>query len=150
MKVALALVVLVLAAVPAAAAPEDVAYEIFPNVMSPFCPGVTLQDCPSDAADDLRAQITEWARAGWSRDQIMAELESEYGPGISALPPADERGIWAWVAPIAALIAGAAAAWRLTNRWSRGQDASDPKSSVISAEDRARLEMELQTLREQT
>jgi len=44
---------LILLAAPAAAAPEDVANDISNEIMSPFCDGVTLHDCPSQEALDL-------------------------------------------------------------------------------------------------
>ena len=44
------LVVLALAGPVSAQSPEDLANDISQKVMSPFCPGVTLHDCPSQSA----------------------------------------------------------------------------------------------------
>ena len=48
----------------ALATPEDVANEISEKIMSPYCPGVTLHDCASGAAVDLRSDIAGWAEDG--------------------------------------------------------------------------------------
>ena len=54
MKLALALL-LALLATPALGAgdPEGWAYDVSAELMSPFCPGRTLSDCPSQAAKSL-------------------------------------------------------------------------------------------------
>jgi cytochrome c-type biogenesis protein CcmH/NrfF len=133
------------------AAPEDVATSIAQQVMSPFCPGVTLHDCSSAQADELRAQITEWARAGWSRDRIMDRLVAEYGDDVRALPQAEGRGLFAWLLPLLAVGAGGTLAWILIRRWSGGRADSvgpiAPESSPISPTDRGRLDKELDALR---
>lgn len=138
------ILVLILAA-PAFAAPEDVANDISRNVMSPFCPGVTLHDCPSDSAVQLRERIVAWADRGFTEDQIMARLESEYGSAIRAVPDAGGEGILAWILPAAAGLAGAAMAWRYARRWAtRPEVPKGYNENVhISDEDRRRLDAEL-------
>ena len=77
---------LMLLAAPAAAAPEDVANDISNEIMSPYCDGVTLHDCPSQEALDLRDRIEAWVSQGQSRTQIMRHLEREFGAGIRGAP----------------------------------------------------------------
>lgn len=140
---------LTLSAGPVRAAPEDVANDIAQRITSPFCPGVTLHDCPSSAAAELRNQISAWAEAGWGQGRIMARLESEYGPEIRAVPPASGTGLVAWVLPLVALVAGAAIAVVLARRWSQGArrppdgGAAEPNSLSLSLADRRRLDDEL-------
>lgn len=133
-------------AAPALAAPEDLANEIADEVMSPFCDGVTLHDCPSQAALDLRDQIETWAQEGWSKDRIVAELESRYGSGIHATPQ-ESRGVGAWALPVGALLLGIAAAGFLGVKWTRAR--SHDETPVVDAADRARVERELAALREE-
>ncbi|MBA2274148.1 MAG: cytochrome c-type biogenesis protein CcmH [Actinobacteria bacterium] len=133
----------------ALAAPEDVANDIAGRVTSPFCPGVTLHDCPSQAAADLRTRISAWAEAGWGRNRIMATLESEYGPQIRAVPPASGTGLVAWVLPVVVLAAGAGLALTLIRHWSaatrraRTGEAPEPDSLSLSLSERRRLDDEL-------
>ncbi len=131
---------------PALAAPQDVANDIAGQIMSPFCDGVTLHDCPSQAALDLRARIADWAAAGWTRARIMERLEDEYGPSIRATPPTEGGGIVAWLLPAFALACGAATATFLARRWTRRR--AEVPSTQISAEERERVELELRTFRE--
>ena len=134
------------AATPALAAPQDVANDIADEVMSPFCEGVTLHDCPSQAAADLRTQIEEWARQGLTKAEIMEELEDRYGAGIHATPQ-DSEGLGAWVLPAIALLAGLAGVFFLALRWTRRSTEAVPP---VADADHARVERELAALREET
>ena len=142
----LATALLFVIAAPAVAAPEDTANQISQEVMSPFCDGVTLHDCPSQAALDLREQIQTWAEDGWSKGRIMAELEDRFGPGIHATPQ-DSEGIGAWALPVGAFIVGLVLLALLATRWTRRRRDDDTPS--IDAADHARVERELAALREE-
>ena len=145
MRVVIALAALLLVtAAPVLAAPEDVANEISAEIMSPFCDGVTLHDCPSQAALDLRDQIREWSADGWSKARIMAELEERYGPGIHATPQ-DTEGVGAWALPAGALVLGIALLAWLAPRWTRRSEREE--TAPIDADEHARIERELATLR---
>jgi cytochrome c-type biogenesis protein CcmH/NrfF len=129
------------------AEPEDVANRISSEVMSPYCPGVTLHDCPSDAAVQLRDRILGWAAAGWSEDRILDRLEAEYGASIRSTPPASGVGLGAWIAPVAAVALGLAGAWFVARRWSRRRE--PPAGADPSVAQRTRLDAELAQVREE-
>lgn len=128
--------------------PQEVANRVAHEVMSPFCPGVTLHDCPSATADELRAEIVTWARAGATEAEIVARLSREYGEGtIRATPPSGGPWVIAWVVPAAAVACGALVAWWAARRWSASRHDAETPAVVASPEDRARLESDLIALR---
>lgn len=140
---------LLLVASPAAAGgAEDLANRISAEVMSPYCPGVTLHDCPSDAAVQLRDRILGWARDGWSRERILDRLEAEYGASIRSTPPASGAGLGAWVTPAVAVGAGLIAAAAAARRWSRRRSVEEDPGEPTPAQ-RSRLDAELARMREQ-
>jgi cytochrome c-type biogenesis protein CcmH len=144
--------VLALAGAAAAATPAEVAADVSAQVMSPFCPGLTLHDCPSEAATDLRVRIERWARRGRSEGEILARLRAEYGPSILGAPEPRGAGLVAWLLPVAGVVAGAAAVAVLARRWSSppvGPLETDEGRRQPSPEERARLDAELAALREQ-
>jgi cytochrome c-type biogenesis protein CcmH/NrfF len=130
-----AVAIALLCASPAQAGPEDVAARISNEVMSPFCDGVTLHDCPSAEADELRRRIAAWARAGMPEDAILARLTREYD--IERAAPDDPA---AWLLPVLAGVGGVAAVTALAIRWTRR---TPVKPAEPSPEDRARIEAEL-------
>lgn len=143
--------ILILGAGPAAASPDDVANRVASNVMSPYCPGLTLHDCPSDASLELRERIGRWAEAGWTYERIVAELEAEYGEeALRATPPARGLGLVAWALPALALLAGGAIAVSLARRWwgdRAAREGAGAPTPVATAEERARLDAELDRMR---
>jgi cytochrome c-type biogenesis protein CcmH len=72
------------------------------TVMSPFCPGRTLTDCPSPDAAALREEIRQQLAAGVSEEAIRLELERRFGTAVVAVP----RSVWAWIIPLSILGAG--------------------------------------------
>jgi len=155
-RVALAaLVVVTLVAQPAVArSPEDLANEISSKVMSPYCPGVTLHDCPSEKALDLRDDIEVYARRGMSESAIMDRLETDFGPSIRAEPSSEGAGILAWILPSLAVLAGAGVAWVLVQHWldRRDEDGDQEPQQIVSSSpgERERLDNELRRLRQQS
>jgi cytochrome c-type biogenesis protein CcmH/NrfF len=134
-RVVVAAVIGLLVAAPAHAGPEDVASRISSEVMSPFCDGVTLHDCPSAEADELRREIATWARAGMSEQAILDRLEREYGV-VRGTP---DNAV-AWILPGLAALGGAVGVLLLARRWAK----RGPRAPArVSAEDRRRIDAEL-------
>jgi len=153
-RVTLMTLVLVVLATPAAAqSPEDLANDISHKVMSPFCPGVTLHDCPSQSALDMRDRIEGYAREGMSEAAIMERLENEYGAAIRAEPSSEGAGIVAWILPALAALAGGALALMLVRRWTARRPPQlvdgkgEPALVDTSPAERQRLDAELGRLR---
>lgn len=124
-----------------AASPQDVASDVADEIMSPFCPGVTLHDCPSGEADDLRREIVTMAERGMSKEEIIAALEAEYGP-LAATPESPFARLLPW----AAALVGVIAAGLLASRFAARQR-SRPAPPVLSPAQRARVDEELQRFR---
>jgi cytochrome c-type biogenesis protein CcmH/NrfF len=83
------------------------AHRLETALMSPFCPGLLLADCPSPNAARLRAQIESRFRAGESESAITRDLAARYGATILGSPPADGFGVVLWVTlPLMAAISG--------------------------------------------
>ena len=92
----------------AVAEPEGWAYDLSGELMSPFCPGRTLSECPSPQADSLRMWLIVQEAAGRSRAEVEAELYERYGDAILAAPRAEGFGIAAYLIPVVAFMAGGA------------------------------------------
>lgn len=75
------------------------AAELSAALMSPFCPGLLLTNCPSANAQALRREIEERFAQGESRDAIEEDLVSRYGEAIRGAPRARGLGMVAWVLP---------------------------------------------------
>jgi cytochrome c-type biogenesis protein CcmH len=138
--------VILLAPTNALASPQDQANDLSGEIMSPFCPGVTLHECPSAEAIQLRDRIAGWFAAGQSRSEIMQRLEDEYGAGIRAAPGLGGSGLAAWLLPVIALLIGLGVAAVLLRRWTRAPQAT-VAGAVVAPLERERVDAELAGLR---
>ena len=123
------------------------AFALSHEIMSPYCPGMTLANCPSEAAAQLRTEIAGRFRAGESRAAIVDGLVGRFGDTIRGTPRPRGVALFLWVVPG---LVGAAIVWALIRSAS-----SRPGAWTTDAEDRStaaepalvsRLDAELEEL----
>jgi len=69
------------------------------NTASPFCPGKTLDSCPSPKAAEWRQDINEWVAEGVPEAEIRNRLQDRV-PGFDlTIPPVK----WGWIIPMLAV-----------------------------------------------
>lgn len=122
--------------------PEEVAA----RTMSPFCPGLTLAECPSSQSAQLRDRIAEMVDDGWTNRQIDAWLLDSYGEAAMARP----RGPLAFVVPISIVLAGGIVVTLMILRWGRTRDGIVDPETAITSRERERLNLELKAFSEGT
>jgi cytochrome c-type biogenesis protein CcmH/NrfF len=111
--------------------PEGWAYKMAAELLSPFCPGRTLAECPSPNAESLRLWIITQEAAGRSRADVEEELYARYGDDIRSAPRAEGFGLTAYVLPILAFVAGGGfLAWFLKRQ--TGGHADDPPPPAVA------------------
>jgi cytochrome c-type biogenesis protein CcmH/NrfF len=103
------------------------AYDLANDLMSPFCPGRSLADCPSPDAASLRMWILVQAAAGRTRDDVEQELYARYGEVIRAAPKAEGWGLAAYWIPAGVFAGGGAlVAWFLHRSTQRARTEEPP------------------------
>jgi cytochrome c-type biogenesis protein CcmH/NrfF len=103
---ALLALALVAATASPAAAEQGWGYELANELMSPYCPGRALAECPSPQAGELRQWILDQESAGVPRAQVEAQLFQRWGDQLRQAPRATGVGLVAYLIPIFVLIAG--------------------------------------------
>ena len=112
------------------------------ELMSPFCPGRTLADCPSPDAARLRRQIEARLEAGETAERIVAGFADQYGEALLAAPPPRGWGMVAWAVPgLAVFVAGV-----LVVVWLRRHRTTSASPSAPTAPADPRLAAELDRL----
>lgn len=110
----------------AAEEPEGWAYEMANELMSPFCPGRTLADCPSQQAKSLAMWIVVQESAGRTREDVQEELFARYGEIMRPAPKVEGIGISAYAIPAAVFLGGGALVAVFLARQGREKDAAAP------------------------
>ena len=62
------------------------AYELADEIMSPYCPGRALSECPSGNADAMRRWIIEQEQAGVDRAEVEEALYARFGDQLLQAP----------------------------------------------------------------
>jgi len=125
---------------------ETLAQQVFAHVMSPYCPGLLLADCPSPDAFALRAEVRARLRAGEAPDDIEDSLYNKFGDGIRSVPRADGSGLVLWVAPVIVFaVSLVGLAWYLSRRGT-GTAATPNHRLATDPALEERLNMELEDL----
>jgi len=83
-------------------------YNLANELMSPYCPGRALPDCPSPQAAELRQWIVMQEKQGRSHDEVLAQLLTKFGEGLLQKPRATGFGLTAYLMPIVGVAAGGA------------------------------------------
>jgi len=73
---------------------EKRAQNLTRTVMSPFCPGRTLDSCPSPKAAEWRADIRKWVAEGVSNDEIRNRLYGRVPKEDLTGGPNTGVGVW--------------------------------------------------------
>ena len=72
------------------------------QLMSPFCPGRTLEDCPSPNAAAWREEIRTWIQADVAEDEIVSRLQARTSMELASVPSSP----LGWLVPGAILLGG--------------------------------------------
>jgi cytochrome c-type biogenesis protein CcmH len=143
----LALLALATASAALGAQPRASFNDIEDEVMCDTC-NVPLNIAESDRADQERVAIRRLIARGLTKQQILAELERTYGPGILAKPQDTGFSLAVWWVPVAvvaglvALLAMLLPRWRRRGR-ERGEDRARARAPTLSAADERRLDEDL-------
>jgi len=115
---------------PRAQAAEGWAYELANELMSPYCPGRSVADCPSPQAQTLRMWLIVQEAAGRPRAEVEAELVARYGESVLGAPRAKGFGLTAYLIPVAVVAAGAALLTWFLRRQTRTAPAPKPATPI--------------------
>lgn len=120
---------------------------IYQQVFSPFCPGRSLNDCPSSKAGELKDEMRAELEAGKSPEVILNEVFQKYGDQYRAVPQFSGVGVLVWLVPIGFVAIGLAVAVGVSISRKKTASALVPSSKpALSADQERRIQEELSKL----
>jgi cytochrome c-type biogenesis protein CcmH len=123
---------LVIAARPQEPTPDERIDRITAELRCPVCQGLSVRDSTSETARQMRQLVADRVREGRTDEEIQAEFRAAYGDWVLLSPPVASWSGLVWLAPLAALGAGAVlASGRL--RAAGPPPAADPPSTQVAA-----------------
>lgn len=120
-------------ATPAATAPqnaadadlEDRTTAVASTLRCPVCQGESIQDSPSQLAQDMRALVREQLRAGKTPEEVRAYFVGRYGEWILLEPKMTGLNVLLYVFPVALVLGGLALVVILVRKWSASASSAD-------------------------
>ncbi len=85
----------------------------------PVCQGVSIQDSPSQLAQEMRGVVKDQLRSGRTPDQVKAYFVSKYGEWILLEPKATGMNVLVYALPVFLVLGGIAAIVLVVRRWTR-------------------------------
>jgi cytochrome c-type biogenesis protein CcmH len=94
--------------------------EVASKLRCVVCQGLSLQDSPSDLAQEMRAVIRTRLESGETPDQVLDYFESGYGEWILMEPKAQGFNLAVYLLPILAVVGGGVFLVIAGRRWLKG------------------------------
>lgn len=94
----------------------------------PVCQGESIQDSPSQLAQQMRAVVRDRLRAGESPEQIKAYFVGRYGEWILLEPKMTGLNILLYVLPVVLVLGGLAFVVMLVRKWTKPEQPENPIS----------------------
>jgi cytochrome c-type biogenesis protein CcmH len=82
----------------------------------PVCQGNSIQDSPSELAQQMRDLIRDQLRAGKTPDEVRAYFVDKYGEWILLAPKAQGLNLIVYLVPFVAILVGGFVVWRTVRR----------------------------------
>ena len=114
--------------------------EVAGRTMSPFCEGLTLNECPHSKSTSLRAQIESMVGEGATNREIDQWMARNYGIASQGRPGA---GL-AWLAPPALAVLGLIAVFAVIRQRKAPPTPVEPAAAELSEADEARFTADFQ------
>jgi len=92
----------------------------------PVCQGESIQESPSELAQQMRSVVRDKLRAGESPEQIKSYFVSRYGEWILLEPKMTGFNVIIYVLPVVLIVGGIVFVVFLVRRWTRpGEPSTD-------------------------
>jgi cytochrome c-type biogenesis protein CcmH len=121
--------------------------DVASRLRCPICQGESVEDSPSELAQQMRAVIRQQLLAGRSEQQVIQYFVDRYGEQILWEPPQQGFSLLVWLMPFALLLAGALLICFVLREWQqarlRQEQLAETVPSVSDEElERYRAELE--------
>jgi cytochrome c-type biogenesis protein CcmH len=105
---------------------EAATRQLAAEMRCPVCQGVSIQDSPTELAQEMKSVIRQRLQDGESPAEVKAYFVDRYGEWILLRPEAHGFNLVVYILPIVGLLLGGGLVFRTVQKWTRPADANDP------------------------
>jgi len=96
---------------------EERTRQVAAELRCPVCQGNSIQDSPSELAQEMKGVVRDQLAAGRTPDEVKQYFVDKYGEWILLEPKATGFNLVAYLLPVLMLAAGGLVVWRAVRRW---------------------------------
>lgn len=85
---------------------EKEAKEVSALLRCPVCQGLSIDDSPAPMAVNMRVEVRDLLKKGYSKEQVLAYFEASYGEFVRLEPKREGFNWLVWILPAIGLAAG--------------------------------------------
>lgn len=101
------------------AAVEAMTREVASQLRCPVCQGLSIEDSPTELAQEMRDVIRDQLAAGKTPEEVRAYFVSKYGEWVLLEPKPEGFNLAVYFLPVVALFAGGGVIVAAVRRWTR-------------------------------
>jgi cytochrome c-type biogenesis protein CcmH len=98
------------------------------------CQGLSLQDSPSQLAQEMRAIVREKLEEGMTQAEVKAYFVERYGEWVLLEPEPRGFNLLVYILPVALLLGGAGFVYMTARSWTRPADTEVPEDAEAEEE----------------
>jgi cytochrome c-type biogenesis protein CcmH len=119
---------------------EAATRQLAAEMRCPVCQGVSIQDSPTELAQEMKSVIRQRLQDGESPAEVKAYFVERYGEWILLRPEAHGFNLVVYILPVIGLLLGGGLVFTTVRKWTRPADADEPLAAVTGNRDDAELE----------
>lgn len=96
--------------------------EVASTLRCPVCQGESIQDSPSELAQQMRSVVKDRLRQGDSPEQVRAYFAARYGEWILLEPKMTGLNVMLYLLPVVLILGGLVFVVFLVKKWTRSTD----------------------------
>ncbi|MCC6928784.1 MAG: cytochrome c-type biogenesis protein CcmH [Gemmatimonadaceae bacterium] len=107
---------------------EEKTRQVASELRCPVCQGNSIQDSPSELAQEMKGVVRDQLASGKSPDEVKAYFVAKYGEWILLEPKASGFNLVAYLLPVVMVAAGGLVIWRAVTKWTNAAKSGDESS----------------------
>ena len=104
---------------------EEKARQVASELRCPVCQGNSIQDSPSELAQEMKGVVRDQLASGKSPDEVKAYFVAKYGEWILLEPKASGFNLVAYLLPVVMIAVGGLVIWRAVAKWTSAAEPGD-------------------------
>ncbi len=102
---------------------EERTRQVAAELRCPVCQGNSIQDSPSELAQEMKGVVRDQLASGKSPEEVKAYFVQKYGEWILLEPKASGFNLVVYLLPLVMVLAGGFVIWRAVRKWTAPEGA---------------------------